>query len=228
VTFKERIGGALGDMLDDSPDFPIGDAPDVPGKWLMMSDVCKHCEDAPCVKSCPTGSLIYNNFGDVYVQPDICNGCGYCISACPFGVLGRSEVDGHAHKCTLCFDRQSDNMVPACAKACPTESIKFGPLDKLWKHADERVKILEDRGRKDAYLYGKDSIGTYGRLNAFFILEDHPNNYNLPEEPVQADRGQAGRYTAGLLAFAGLAAAAATLFAGASRPSRSNRFRLAR
>jgi formate dehydrogenase iron-sulfur subunit len=101
VAFKEKIG-AEG------------------GRWLMLSDVCKHCEEAPCQQSCPTGSIIYNEFGDVYVQPDICNGCGYCISACPFGVLGRSAEDGHAHKCTLCYDRQKGGMTPACAKACPT------------------------------------------------------------------------------------------------------------
>jgi formate dehydrogenase iron-sulfur subunit len=205
VTFKEKIGGPIADVMDD------GIA--TMGKWLMMSDVCKHCEDAPCLKSCPTGSLVYNQFGDVYLQPDICNGCGYCISACPFGVLGRSEVDGHAHKCTLCFDRQAEGMTPACAKACPTESIKFGPLDQLWKQADERIATLHERGRSDAYLYGKDSIGSYGRLNAFFILEDHPNDYNLPEEPRQPDKGQVGRYATGLAVFAGLSALAAALFA---------------
>ncbi|MGN6370007.1 MAG: 4Fe-4S dicluster domain-containing protein [Phycisphaerae bacterium] len=206
VAFKEKIGGPIAEAMDD------GIA--TQGKWLMLSDVCKHCEDAPCLKSCPTGSLIYNPFGDVYVQPDICNGCGYCVSACPFGVLGRSEVDGHAHKCTLCFDRQTEGMVPACAKSCPTESIKFGPLDELWRHAEQRIEKLHERGRTDAYLYGKESIGSYGRLNAFFILEDHPNNYNLPEEPRQADRGQVGRYAAGVAIFAGLTAIAAGMFSG--------------
>ncbi len=105
VAFKEQLG-------------------DSQGRWLMLSDVCKHCDEAPCQQSCPTGSIIYNEFGNVYVQPDICNGCGYCVSACPFGVLGRSPVDGHAHKCTLCYDRQRGGMMPACAKACPTGSIR--------------------------------------------------------------------------------------------------------
>src|SRR5206468_5156636 len=90
------------------------------GRWLMMSDVCKHCVAAPCQQACPTGSILYNEFANVYIQPDICNGCGYCVAACPFGVITRSDIDGHAHKCTLCYDRQRDDLVPACAKACPT------------------------------------------------------------------------------------------------------------
>jgi formate dehydrogenase iron-sulfur subunit len=198
VLFKEKVG-------------------DFGGRWLMLSDVCKHCQDAPCLQACPTGSLVYNDFGDVYVQPDICNGCGYCIPACPFGVLGRSEIDGHAHKCTLCFDRQSDGMTPACAKACPTASIQFGPLTELRKRAAERVEELHDRGNTAAYLYGAESVGNYGALNSFFLLEDHPNEYNLPEQPRQPLRGQAVRYAASLLTGLALTAAAAFFFSRGPR-----------
>ena len=84
----------------------------------MMSDVCKHCVTAPCQQACPTGALLHNEFDNVYIQQDICNGCAYCVAACPFGVITRSVFDGHAHKCTLCYDRQRDDLVPACAKAC--------------------------------------------------------------------------------------------------------------
>ena len=90
------------------------------GRWLMMSDVCKHCVTAPCQQACPTGAIIHTEFENVFIQPDICNGCSSCVSACPFGVITRSSVDGHSHKCTLCYDRQRDGLVPACAKACPT------------------------------------------------------------------------------------------------------------
>lgn len=186
-------------------------------RWLMLSDVCKHCQDAPCVQSCPTGSLIYNEFGNVYLQPDICNGCAYCIGACPFGVLGRSEDDGHAHKCTLCYDRQKDGMQPACAKACPTGSIEFGPVSQLREKAKQRVEDLHKRGDNDAYLYGAESLNGYGALNSFFLLEENPNEYNLPEAPKQPLRGQTKRYAASLATGFALAAFAALAIKSSTR-----------
>ena len=189
-------------------------------RWLMMSDVCKHCEQAPCEQSCPTGSIIYNEFGDVYVQEDICNGCGYCVAACPFGVIARAEDpndDGHAHKCTLCMDRQKDGMTPACAKVCPTASIHFGPIDELRDRARNRVQQLHDRGNDTAYLYGCDSLGDYGPLHAFFLLQDHPNEYNLPENPPQPFRDQNVRYAASIAVGAALVGLASWLFAKGGR-----------
>ncbi|HJU11623.1 MAG TPA: 4Fe-4S dicluster domain-containing protein, partial [Candidatus Binataceae bacterium] len=135
------------------------------GRWLMMSDVCKHCAAAPCQIACPTGAIVYNEFGNVYIQNDICNGCGYCVAACPFGVITRSAHDGHAHKCTLCFDRQRDGLTPACAKACPTESIQFGPLDELRVRAARRLEQLHARGQTDAHLYGASESKGYPALH---------------------------------------------------------------
>jgi formate dehydrogenase iron-sulfur subunit len=154
--------------------------------WLLMSDVCKHCQRAGCLENCPTGAIVRTEFDSVYVQPDICNGCGYCIVGCPFGVIDRREDDGRAWKCTLCYDRLKDDMTPACAKACPTESIQFGDLDELKVRARKRVEHLHERGTTEAYLYGVDSDnqpGTEG-LNAFFLLVDRPEVYNLPPDPV--------------------------------------------
>jgi formate dehydrogenase iron-sulfur subunit len=151
--------------------------------WLLMSDVCKHCQSAACLEACPTGSIVRTEFDSVYVQPDICNGCGMCVAACPFGVIDRREDDGRAWKCTLCYDRQKDGMEPACAKACPTDSIQFGDLDELRARAGERVEELHERGVEEAYLYGVDQPGTDG-LNAFFLLIDEPEVYNLPPDPV--------------------------------------------
>lgn len=151
--------------------------------WLMMSDVCKHCEHPGCMEACPTGALIRNEFGDVYLQPDICNGCGYCVPSCPFGVVDLNLDDGRANKCTLCYDRQKDGLEPACAKACPTDSITFGDLDVLRTRARERVETLHARGETSAYLYGVDEDTSVGDLNAFFLLAERPSVYNLPEKP---------------------------------------------
>jgi formate dehydrogenase iron-sulfur subunit len=154
--------------------------------WLFMSDVCKHCKRAGCLESCPTGAIVRTEFDTVYVQPDVCNGCGYCVTACPFGVIDRREEDGRAWKCTLCYDRLKADMTPACAKVCPTESIVFGNLNELHERAQERVAELHGLGLKEAYLYGADGEtqpGTEG-LNAFFLLVDRPEVYNLPPDPV--------------------------------------------
>ena len=154
--------------------------------WLMMSDVCKHCVKAGCLEACPTGAIVRTEFDSVFVQPDVCNGCGYCVVACPFGVIDRSESDGRAWKCTLCYDRQKDGLTPACAKACPTESIVFGEMEELRARAQRRVQELHGRGMGDAYLYGVDAAeqpGTEG-LNAFFLLVDEPEAYNLPPDPA--------------------------------------------
>jgi formate dehydrogenase iron-sulfur subunit len=154
--------------------------------WLLESDVCKHCQRAGCLEACPTGAIVRTEFDTVYVQPDVCNGCGYCVSACPFGVIDRREEDGRAWKCTLCYDRLKDDMTPACAKACPTQSINFGDLDALREQADARLETLHQQGVTEAYLYGarpEDQPGT-GGLNAFFLLVDQPEVYNLPPDPV--------------------------------------------
>jgi formate dehydrogenase iron-sulfur subunit len=157
-------------------------------RWLMSSDVCKHCSEAACLDVCPTGALMRSEFGTVVVQDDICNGCGYCVSACPFGVIARSDVDGGAHKCTLCYDRLVDGQTPACAKACPTESIQFGPLDELRERARQRVTDLHDGGIASARLYLDDPADGIGGGGAFFLLLDEPEVYGLPPDPVVTTR----------------------------------------
>jgi len=153
-------------------------------RWLMESDVCKHCVNAPCQEACPTGAIIHTEFDTVYVQQDICNGCGYCVVACPFGVIARDEEgDRLAHKCTLCYDRLKDGLEPACAKACPTDSITFGEVEQLKRQARERLGLLHERGVSEARLYGVDDDILDGGLNSFFLLLDEPEEYNLPGDP---------------------------------------------
>jgi formate dehydrogenase iron-sulfur subunit len=162
-------------------------------RWLMSSDVCKHCTHAACLDVCPTGSLFRTEFGTVVVQEDICNGCGYCVPACPFGVLDRRHLadpermgreDGRVWKCTLCYDRLKSGHEPACAKACPTDSIQFGPLDELRERADARLTKLQNEGWNGAQLYGRDPEDGVGGFGAFFLLLDEPEVYGLPPDPV--------------------------------------------
>ncbi|HWC37806.1 MAG TPA: 4Fe-4S dicluster domain-containing protein, partial [Acidimicrobiales bacterium] len=174
-------------------------------RWLMSSDVCKHCTEAGCLDVCPTGALMRTEFGTVVVQDDICNGCGYCVSACPFGVIGRRQSDGGAHKCTLCYDRIGAELMPACAKACPTESIQFGPLDELRDRAQRRMAVLHDSGKTEARLYGADQDNGVGGLGAFFLLLDRPEVYGLPPDPVVATRDLPRMWRHAGMAAAGLA-----------------------
>ncbi len=186
--------------------------------WLMMSDVCKHCTNAGCLEACPTGALFRTEFGTVVVQQDICNGCGYCVPSCPFGVVDLNLLDGKAHKCTLCYDRLKGGLEPACAKSCPTDSIQFGPVDELQERARKRVESLHEQGVGQAYLYGApDSPGSTGgidSLNAFFLLTDKPEVYNLPVAPSLPSTRIKPGLISGLATVAGLALAAAVTFLG--------------
>jgi formate dehydrogenase iron-sulfur subunit len=157
-------------------------------RWLMSSDVCKHCTHAACLDVCPTGALLRTEFGTVVVQEDVCNGCGYCVPACPFGVIDQRADDGRVFKCTMCYDRLGAGQEPACAKTCPTESIQFGPLEELRERAAERVEQLHAEGVPNARLYGHDPGDGIGGAGAFFLLLDAPEVYGLPPDPVVTTR----------------------------------------
>ena len=160
-------------------------------RWLMASDVCKHCTHAGCLDVCPTGALFRTEHGTVVVQPDVCNGCGYCVPACPFGVIERREGDpatvtngGLAQKCTLCYDRLTEDQTPACAQACPTTSIKFGTLSEMLDTARDRVEVLHANGFSEARLYGANAEDGVGGTSSVFLLLDEPEVYGLPPDPV--------------------------------------------
>ncbi len=160
-------------------------------QWLMMSDVCKHCVNAPCLDVCPTGAIMRTEFDSVYIQQNVCNGCRDCVSACPFGVIHmggpENEGKGIAKKCTLCYDRMQHSLAPACAQACPTASIQFGPIEELKTRAEQRVNQLHSMGMSQARLYGADEK-ILGGLNAFYLLMDEPEVYGLPSNPKVPSR----------------------------------------
>jgi formate dehydrogenase iron-sulfur subunit len=187
-------------------------------RWLMSSDVCKHCTHAACLDVCPTGSLTRTEFGTVVVQEDICNGCGYCVPACPFGVIDRRRGPegtrnvGIAQKCTLCYDRLGEGMTPACAQACPTQSIQYGDLDELRVRAGRRVDELHAAGVIDARLYGADPKDGIGGAGAFFLLLDEPEVYGLPPDPVVTTRDLPAMWRTATFASAAMLVGAAAAF----------------
>jgi len=198
-----RTGGAGGDLA-------VGEDP---FRWMFVSDVCKHCENAGCLEACPTGSIVRTPVGSVYVQDDVCNGCGYCVVACPFGVIDRRPEPlpgaGGAFKCTFCYDRQVDGMVPACAKACPTESIRFGPLEEMRQAAEDRVAELERRGFDDVVVYDARDTSV-GGTHAIFLLPGGPEPWGQPPRPeVPTIWLRAAWTSAGLTGMGAIAAAAA-------------------
>ncbi|MFE1751595.1 4Fe-4S dicluster domain-containing protein [Streptomyces anandii] len=175
-------------------------------RWLMASDVCKHCTHAACLDVCPTGALFRTEFGTVVVQEDVCNGCGYCVPACPYGVIDQRKEDGRVWKCTLCYDRLGVGMEPACAKACPTDSIQFGPLEELRERAAARVAQLHAAGVADARLYGESPEDGVGGDGAFFLLLDEPEVYGLPPDPQVTTRDLPAMWKHAAMAAVSLAA----------------------
>jgi formate dehydrogenase iron-sulfur subunit len=186
-------------------------------RWLMSSDVCKHCTHAACLDVCPTGALFRSEFGTVVVQDDVCNGCGYCVSACPYGVIDIRPDNGGAFKCTMCYDRLGDGLEPACAKACPTDSIQFGPLDELRERARTRVETLREAGVDTARLYGEDPGDGVGGDGAFFLLLDEPEIYGLPPDPVVTTRDIPSMWAHAAVAALTVAGAIAASFLGRRR-----------
>lgn len=218
--------GTEGDLtgVDTTP-------PDTPDfRWLMSSDVCKHCSKAGCLDVCPTGALYRTEHGTVVVQQDICNGCGTCVGGCPFGVIERrddgtinAEVDrrdrdeleiGTAHKCTMCYDRLVDGEEPACAKTCPTNSIQYGTRDEMVAAARERVAKLHSQGLTEARLYGANPNDGVGGTGSVFLLLDEPEVYGLPPDPQVPTAQLPMLYSRAVLAAGGLLATTALAFLG--------------
>ena len=225
---EASVAGAQGAPPRAVPDF----------RWLMASDVCKHCTHAGCLDVCPTGAIMRSEFGTVVVQHDVCNGCGTCVAGCPFGVIerrsdgtvepttGKGERKGQqpevpkrgvAQKCTLCYDRLLADEVPACAKTCPTTSITYGDREDLLVKARARVAELHAQGMTEARLYGANELDGVGGTGAIFLLLDEPEVYGLPPDPRVPTADLHIMFDRAGMAAVGMIVAAAAAFASVRR-----------
>lgn len=153
-------------------------------QWLFTVFRCMHCTDAGCVKACPTGALYHHELGFVGVDRNKCTGCGYCTSACPFGVpqmagVPFAGIGEKAYKCTFCQDRVTNGLEPACAKTCPPKAIEFGERDQLLQVAHSRVEKLRAQ-HPSAAVYGDKELDG---LHMIYVLDDLPEAYGLPKDP---------------------------------------------
>jgi formate dehydrogenase iron-sulfur subunit len=213
----KQVTGPMGLPVEPNPQSAFRDPQsEDPFRWVFLSDVCKHCEEAGCLEACPTGAIVRTETATVFVQNDVCNGCGYCVVSCPFGVIDRRPSPlpdaGGAFKCTFCYDRQKSGLVPACAKVCPTESILFGRLDDLRVHAAERVQHLQEIGYNDAIIYDPTETSVRG-IHAFFLLLGEPEAYGLPPSPQVPTIYLKSSWTAAIVTAIGALGAAFAAFA---------------
>jgi formate dehydrogenase iron-sulfur subunit len=218
VAFVEQAPATVGLEWFEGERWGAGQATQVGGaRWLMSSDVCKHCTEAGCLEVCPTGAIFRTEFSTVVIQDDVCNGCGYCVVGCPFGVITIRTETGGAYKCTLCYDRMRGGLQPACAQACPTDSIQFGPLDELRQRAAERLEAVRATGEERAQLYGHDPEDGIGGAGCFFLLLDDPEVYRLPPDPVTPTRDLPSLWGSAAAAAGVLVAGVAAIFSLGTR-----------
>jgi formate dehydrogenase iron-sulfur subunit len=150
--------------------------------WLMRKDQCMHCSEPGCLVACPApGAIVQYANGIVDVNPELCIGCGYCATGCPFDVPKFSAKTGKMSKCTLCVDRVDVGLEPACIKACPTGCLNFGTKEDMVALGNTRVKQLKDAGFKDAVLYNPDGVKGTGVVTV--LKYNRPDWYDLPVDP---------------------------------------------
>ncbi len=148
--------------------------------WYMAKLGCMHCTDAACMQACPAGAIFRSEEGTVNIDQVKCIGCNYCVTACPFQVIGFDRLSNKTRKCTFCLDRLVSGMPPACAQSCPTGSITFGDRRDLVARATNRVAQLKAAGKVNANIYGLDELdGT----KMMYVLADEPEKYGLPADP---------------------------------------------
>nr|WP_255246109.1 4Fe-4S dicluster domain-containing protein [Halolamina sp. CBA1230] len=133
---------------------------------------CYHCENAPCVSVCPVDALVKKDDGFVDVRDDVCIGCQYCLSACPFGAPqfpgandGSAEIfgtGGTMDKCTMCQERQDVGKGPACAEECATDAILVGTSDQIADELDKRDSGAFFNDEAMEIVFGEDDAEAFG------------------------------------------------------------------
>jgi formate dehydrogenase iron-sulfur subunit len=155
--------------------------------WLIRKDSCFHCAEPGCLLACPApGAIVQYENGIVDFDQDKCIGCQYCVSGCPFDIPRFDAKTKKVYKCTLCVDRVSNGMEPACVKACPTSAIRYGTKEQMTTYGEEKVAKLKQRGFDDALLYDPEGVGG---LHMMYVVPrgDMLDDYGIPNEPtVQA------------------------------------------
>ena len=189
---RDRVGGNVGlyvnppDLSDQTWCLMRFAEEEIDGnlQWLILKDGCLHCSDPGCLMACPApGAILQYSNGIVDFQEELCIGCGYCISGCPFNIPRLRREDSKVYKCTLCSDRIAVGLEPACIKTCPTQALSFGSKQGMLDLAHHRLADLNERGFKKAVVY--DPPGVDG-THVFFVLPhgDRPESYGLPEDPT--------------------------------------------
>jgi len=150
--------------------------------WLIVKDGCLHCSEPGCLAACPApGAILQHANGIVDFQQEYCIGCGYCQTGCPFNIPRYSMRDQKAYKCTLCSDRVSVGLEPACVKTCPTGALNFGAKADMTDLAEERIGELTERGFAEAAVY--DPAGVGGTHVIYVLPHGDPELYRLPRAP---------------------------------------------
>ncbi len=130
------------------------------GEPIYCKVQCNHCIEPACVSACLVGALKKSPEGPVTYNENVCIGCRYCMTACPFYIPAFEYFDASSpaiQKCFMCYDRISEGKVPACATECPVEAITFGKRSELLKLARDRIRNKPEKYID--YIYGEHEVG---------------------------------------------------------------------
>ncbi|OWZ83677.1 4Fe-4S dicluster domain-containing protein [Natranaerobius trueperi] len=155
-----------------------GDFPNVAS--VFNKNACYHCEDAACIKACPTGACHKSEEGLTVMNSDVCINCNWCVTSCPFGYIAPDRSNGVMEKCSMCEERLREGKDTLCKETCTTRAIKGGSRDEMIRYGRKRVEKLKEQGFNEANLYGEKQLGG---LKVLSVLRYDPEKYSLPKDP---------------------------------------------